>query len=134
MITLEKARQAITAAKQKAIELNILITIAIVDEHGKIIALERMDNALTVSPDFALAKAYTSATLRIPTETLSHYAIEGKPYFGLSQMSNGQFNIIAGGLPVKVEENIVGGVGVGGSTDVNQDVQCAQVAVNVLEN
>lgn len=133
MIRLEKAKKAIEGSEKKAQELGIAITTVILDEHGTVIALSRMDGAFTVSPDFAKAKAFTSATLGFPTQALSQFVIEGKPYFGLSNLAGGEFTTIAGGIPVKNGDKVVGGVGVGGSTDVKQDEMCAQEAVKILE-
>jgi uncharacterized protein GlcG (DUF336 family) len=132
MITLEKARKAVEAAQQKAAELGIAVTIAIVDEHGSIIMIARMDNALQISPQFAMAKAFTSANLGFPTSALAQYAVEKKPYFGINSLFGGEFTTIAGGVPVMSGEKRIGGVGVGGSTDVTQDEQCAQAAAMVL--
>jgi uncharacterized protein GlcG (DUF336 family) len=133
MITLEKARQALEASEQKAAELGIAVTTFIVDDHGVVLAVSRMDGAIHVSPTFAYAKAFTSANLGAPTEGLGQYAGEGKPYFGFNMLNAGQMTAIAGGFPVKVNGKVVGGVGVGGSMDVSQDAQCAQAAVAVLE-
>ena len=105
----------------------------IVDDHGVVLASSRMDGAINLSPVFATAKAFTSATLGSPTEGLGQYAGEGKPYFGFNTLNAGQMTAIAGGIPVKEGTKVVGGVGVGGSMDVSQDAQCAQAAVAVLE-
>ena len=91
-----------------------------------------MDGAFTVSPDFAKAKAFTSATLGFPTDKLATFTGEGKPYFGLTDLASGEFTTIAGGVPVMNDGKLVGGVGVGGSADVSQDALCAQEAVKAI--
>ena len=105
----------------------------IVDGHGSLIALSRMDGALHISPRFAVTKAFTAANLRLPTEDLGSYAGEGKPYFGLNTLFGGELTPMAGGLPISQNGMVIGAVGVGGSTDVKQDVACAQEAKKVLE-
>jgi uncharacterized protein GlcG (DUF336 family) len=132
LITLDKAKKALEASEQKAKELGTIITTVIVDEHGSIIAASRMDGAIPISPRFAYCKAFTSASLGMPSEGLGAYAAEGKPYFGVNTILSGEITPIAGGIPVKIGNKLVGGVGVGGSMDVSQDSQCAQEAVKVL--
>lgn len=133
MITLDKAKQALEASERKAKELGVAVTTAIVDEHGTTIAASRMDGAFYISPKFAHAKAFTAANLRMPNEGLLPYAADTKPYFGVNTLFGGKLTAMAGGLPVTVGGKVVGAVGVGGSADTSQDVQCAQEAVKVLE-
>ena len=92
-----------------------------------------MDGALHISPKFACTKAFTSANLGAPTESLASYEEEGKPYFGLNTLFGGELTGIAGGVPVTMHGKVVGAVGVGGSLDVSQDAQCAQAAAKILE-
>jgi uncharacterized protein GlcG (DUF336 family) len=132
MITLDKAKKALEASEKKAEELGIAVTTVVVDEHGSIISVSRMDKAINISPRFAYSKAFTSSNLGLPSEGLEPYAAEGKPYFGINTLFGGELTTIAGGLPVKIGNKLVGGVGVGGSTDTAQDSQCAQEAVKVL--
>ncbi len=133
MITLSKAKQALEASEKKAKELGVAVTTTIVDSHGSIIAVSRMDGAIPISPSFAYEKAYTSASLGMPTAALAGYAEEGKPYFGLPDVLGGKLTVIAGGMPVKKNSVIIGGVGVGGSMKVSDDEACAKEAVKILE-
>lgn len=133
MITAEKAKQAIEASEAKARELGITVSTAIVDDYGFLLAFSRMDGALHISPRFSQAKAQTSAALGLPSGDVAAYVNEGKPYQGANTFFAGEWMVIAGGLPVKMNQKVVGAVGVGGSMDVNEDTLCAQEAVKVLE-
>jgi uncharacterized protein GlcG (DUF336 family) len=132
MMTLELAKKAIAVAEKKAEELGIKICITVVDDHGTIVAVSRMDGALVVSPKFSFIKAFTSATLGMPTGGMQPYAEPGKPYYGLESLSGGEFTTIAGGVPVKKGEKLIGAIGVGGSADVSQDAACAQAAAEAI--
>lgn len=132
MITLEKAKKALEASETKAKELGIAVTTVIVDEHGSIIAVSKMDGALDISPRFAYTKAFTSASLGMPTSGIAPYAGEGKPYYGVNTLFSGELTTMAGGMPVMKNGKRAGGIGVGGSPDTNQDEQCAQEALNIL--
>ena len=109
------------------------VTTAIVDDHGSLIALSKMDGALHISPRFASTKAFTSANLGAPTEGLAGYEVEGKPYFGLNTLFGGELTAIAGGVPIQMHGKVVGAIGVGGSMDVNQDAQCARAGAEVFK-
>ncbi len=129
-----KAKKAVEAAETKAKELGVTISIAVVDQYGDLVAFNRMDGALKISPRFAIAKAYTSGTLGLATADMAAYATEGKPYFGLNSLFGGELTTIAGGLPIMDGKELVGGIGIGGSHDVSQDVECAKAALSVFED
>lgn len=132
MITLEKAKAALEAAEKKAQELSAVVSVAVVDDHGDLIAFLKMDGAINISPKFSTAKAYTAATVGIATGDIAGYAAEGKPYFGVESAMGGKLTIIPGGVPVMAGGKIIGAVGVGGSQDVNQDVEIAKAACEKL--
>lgn len=127
MMTLDSALKAVGAAKMKAEELGVKVTIVVVDGAGEVVALHRMDGALTVSPTFATAKAFTAGTIGLPTAGIAEYAEPGKPYFGVNHLSGGKMTTIAGGQPLKEGGQLVGGIGVGGSYDTAQDDEVAKV-------
>ncbi len=132
MLSLTNAKAAAEAAIEKADELGIKITVNVVDEHGVTILTEKMDGALNISPEFAMAKAYTSAVLGLPTDDIAQYSGEGKPFCGVTSAFGGKIMVIAGGLPVEMDGEVVGGIGVGGSYDVSQDVECSKAAVAAI--
>ena len=132
MMTLQKAKKAIEASENKAKELGISVSTAVVDEYGVLLAFSRMDGALKISHKFAYIKAYTSGTLGMATADMAEYATEGKPYYDMNSLFGGELTTIAGGVAVKSGDKLIGGIGVGGSADVNQDVECAMAALNAL--
>jgi len=134
MLTLKKANDIALGALKKAKELGLKVSIAVVDDRGTLVVFHKMDGAFPVSPDFALTKAYTSATLRLPTGGMSQYAIPGKPYYGLNSLASGVFTTIAGGVPILDGKKVIGGIGVGGSHDVAQDVECAESGLKAYNN
>lgn len=132
MLKLSKAQKALELAEAKAKELDIKVTTVVVDEHGVVVALSRMDGAFYISPKFATMKAYTSAMLGLPSGDIAQYAAEGKPYFGINAAFSHELITLAGGLPIKDGEKVIGGVGVGGSLDVNDDVKVAEEALKAF--
>lgn len=127
-----KVRKAIEAAEAKAKELGIAVSVAIVDQYGDLVAFNRMEGAIKVSPRFAMTKAYTAGTIGLATADMAQYTGEGKPLYGFEALFGGGLTTIAGGLPVKKGDQLIGGIGVGGSYDVSQDLACAEAALKEL--
>ncbi len=130
-IDLDLALEIIHAAKEKASEIGVPVVIAIADASGNLVAFQRMDQALLVSIDVAINKAYTAVALKLPTHELSQLAQPGQPLFGIHNADGGRIVIFGGGFPLKRKNEIIGGVGVSGGS-VEEDMMCATAGINRL--
>lgn len=125
---LDLALELIAASKEKAREIKVPMVIAVVDGGGNLVALQRMDQALLVSIDIAVNKAYTAVALKIPTHELAKIAQPGQPLFGIHNADGGRIVIFGGGFPLRRNDQIIGGIGVSGGS-VEEDIQCAEAAL-----
>ena len=134
-LELTEARQMIEAAKLKAVALNVLETICIVDDGGYPIALERMDGARITGPQIAWNKAFTAAGHKRSTHLFntppSGPALPGNEAFGIQWSFDGRFAVFVGGFPVVVDGDVVGGVGLSGGNG-EQDTACGLAALGAL--
>ncbi len=130
-LTLEGARAILAAAETKAREIKVPQNIAVVDDGGHLLAFARMDGAKLSSIEVALTKARAAALRRTPTGPSP--AGEPNVYLslGLPLATEGKLTCIRGGLPLVVEGQCVGGIGVSAGTE-DEDVQVAQAGVDVL--
>ena len=119
------------AAERKAAEIGVDMDIAVTDDGGHLLMFHRMDNARVTSIDIAISKAFTAAGARKPTRAYGEVGKAGGPVFGIHTSNQGRFMIIAGGLPVFISDQIVGGIGCSsGSPD--QDESVAQAGIDAL--
>ncbi|WP_223590579.1 GlcG/HbpS family heme-binding protein [Neobacillus bataviensis] len=135
-LELEEAKIMIEAAKKKSEEINVLETIAIVDDGGNLIALERMNGARITGPEIAIAKAYTASGHKRSTHLFNKEpngpALPGNEAFGINQMLPGKFAIFVGGFPIVVNGEVVGGIGVSGGNG-EQDTAVGTAALAALQ-
>jgi hypothetical protein len=82
-ITLEQAERVIEAAKAKANDIGVPMTIAVVDTGGNLISLKRMDDAILASLDIAIGKAYTAVAMRMSTADLAAVVQPGEALYNL---------------------------------------------------
>ena len=130
-ITLDDARIVMAAAEEKAREIDVDMDIAITDDNGSLLMFHRMDNGRITSIDVAISKAFTAAAARRSTRAYGEISGPGGPAFGIHVSNQGRFMIVAGGLPIFVDSQIVGGVGCSsGSPD--QDEVVAQAGVDAF--
>jgi uncharacterized protein GlcG (DUF336 family) len=126
-IALEDAKKMLSAAEKKAASLGIAYNIAVVDAGGHLVAFVRQDGALIGSIDLAIGKAVTARIFDKRTSDLAEMAQPGAPLFGIEQSNNGKVVIFGGGLPVRIDGNIVGAVGTSAGS-VEQDIAVAEAA------
>jgi glc operon protein GlcG len=127
VISLEAARTMSAAAEAEARRNNWNVAIAIVDIHGGLIHFQRIDGTQTASLDIALQKARTAARLRRPTKALQD-AIAGG---GLALLAIEGIMPLEGGIPIVVDGETIGAIGVSGVTS-QQDAQIAQAGIAAL--
>jgi uncharacterized protein GlcG (DUF336 family) len=130
-LTLDDAKLMIKAAEKKAEEIGVDMDIAIVDDGGNLLIFQRMDNARITSITIAIDKAFTAGAARKSTRTYGQVSGPGGPAFGINSSIQGRFMIFAGGLPILINNEPVGGIGCSsGSPD--QDEEVAQAGIDAL--
>ncbi len=124
-LTLEAAERIVSAAKSKAAELNTKMDIAVVDAGGNLKAFVRMDGAWLGSVDIAQRKARTARWFDMNTGEIGKLSQPGGPLFGIEH-SNGGLITFPGGVPLKnAKGEVVGAIGVSGSTVENDHAVAA---------
>ncbi|MGH8678483.1 MAG: GlcG/HbpS family heme-binding protein [Burkholderiales bacterium] len=126
-LTLEGAKKIAAAAEAEAKKNNWNVVIAIVDDGGHLIYLQRIDGTQTGSIDVAIGKARTAAAFKRPTKVFDELA-KTRP----SIVTIGADAVLLeGGIPVMFGGQLIGGVGVSGVTS-QQDAQVAQAGIDAL--
>ncbi|WP_117192393.1 GlcG/HbpS family heme-binding protein [Rhizobium terrae] len=128
-LSLEDARVLIAGARAKAEEFGVPMCIAVTDESGQLIAFERMDGGKITSTIIAQDKAYTAAGAKRTTESYGTASQPGSPAYGINSAIGGRLLVVAGGLPVVIDGDVVGGIGLSSGTPA-QDTQCAEAGID----
>jgi len=124
-LTLEAAERILAAATKKAAELGTRMDIAVVDAGGNLKAFVRMDGAWLGSIDISIRKARTARWFDMNTGEIGKLSQPGGPLYGIEH-SNGGLITFPGGVPLKDGKgNVVGAVGVSGSTVENDHAVAA---------
>ena len=131
-LNLAGAEVVLEAAKKKAAAMGLKCNVAVVDDGGHLLAFARMDGARPASAATALTKAVSAATFRQETGPLP---AKGEPDVLLSlsiqTASGGKITALKGGVPVVIDGQVVGAIGVGGGTG-EQDVEVAKAGTQAL--
>ncbi len=131
-LTAEGSRAILAAAEARAREIGVPQCIAVVDDGGHLLAFLRMDGGKISSVRVAITKAVSAATRRSPTGPVPSEDPSVLLSLGLSLATQGSLTPIRGGLPIVVEGQVVGGIGVSSGSE-EQDVDCAQAGVKALK-
>jgi glc operon protein GlcG len=132
-LTLEGARAVLSAAQQRGAELRCPVNIAIVDEGAHLLVFERMDGAKPSSISIALVKAQAAAMRRAPTgPAMAGDQVNVPLSLGLAAASPSAQTPIRGGIPLMVDAEVVGAIGVSAGTE-DQDADIARAGAAALE-
>jgi len=129
-ITLAQAQKAVEAAVAEAEKINTKMDIAVVDAGGNLKAFARMDGAWLGSIDIAQRKACTARYFDMPTGEIGKLSQPGGPLYCIEH-SNGGLITFPGGVPIKQGDEIIGAIGVSGST-VEDDHQVAEAGAGAV--
>lgn len=126
-VSLAGARDIIRTAQRTAREKGWQIAVAVVDRAGELVALERDDAAIGISPIVAIGKARTAALLLAPSGEFESFINGGQPSF----LATPGVTPLEGGVPLRLGEEVIGAVGVSGAHGAN-DTRVAQAAADAL--
>lgn len=126
-MSLDLANQLAAATVASCLAGGYNVTAAVVDRAGQLRALHRADNAGPHTIGAAQAKAFTSASARNNTLAMMEAAQKNPAAANLVHIPG--FLLLGGGVPVKVGNDVIGAIGVGGAPGGHLDEQCAVSAI-----
>jgi glc operon protein GlcG len=126
-LTLEEANRGIQGAAAKAGELNIKVSIAICDGGGRLVAFQRMDNAIWASTFGSQGKAIASSATGRPSGDMPDQKVN-PTLGGIIAAAGGTMIVGKGGFPLRRNGVVEGACGVAGGT-FEQDEACARAGV-----
>ena len=126
-VTLDRAKKVMAAAEAEAKKNNWTVVIAIVDTHGLLVMLQRLDNTQTASVKVAIEKARTAAMFKRPSKVFEDAVAGGR----LTLLGVPGVTPIEGGLPLMKDGKIIGAIGVSGMSS-QQDGQVAKAGADVF--
>jgi glc operon protein GlcG len=127
-LTLAGAKAVATAAVAEAKRLNAGGAIAVVDEGGNLVYLERLDDTFPAAAVVAIDKARTAATFRKATRDFENAIAKGRT----ALVAVDAMTPLQGGVPIAVNGTVVGAVGVSGAMSAQQDDDIATVAADAI--
>jgi uncharacterized protein GlcG (DUF336 family)/mannose-6-phosphate isomerase-like protein (cupin superfamily) len=130
-LTLDGAKRVIAEAAAAANRLKAPGgVIAVVDEGGNLMALERLDNTFAAGANISIGKARTAVLFKRPTKAFEDIIKNGRT--AMVALPDAFFTPLQGGIPIMVDGQVVGGVGVSGAASAQQDEELAIAGANVF--
>lgn len=130
-LTIDGAKRVIAAAVAYAKKINAPGgVIAVVDEGGNLMALERLDGTFAAGANISIGKARTAVLFKRPTKAFEDIIKNGRT--AMVALPDAYFTPLQGGVPITVDGQIVGGVGVSGASSAQQDEELAMAGANVF--
>ena len=128
-VTLTKAHECIERGIAKARELGFTVAVAVVDDAGHLVACDRTDGALWVTPEIARAKANAAAAFQASTHDLEDRFTKRALFAGgVTALGDYQFVFGRGAVPIVEDGRITGAVGVSGAVPADNDHTIADAA------
>jgi len=132
-LTLEGARAVLAAARRHAEAIQVPMNVAVVDEGGHLLLFERMDGAKPSSIAIAQVKAQAAALRRAPTgPAMAGDQVNVALALGLAAAASGHQTPIRGGVPLVVDGQVVGAIGVSAGNE-DQDLDVARAGAAAVE-
>ena len=129
-LTTAEAEKILQAAKAKATEMGLRVSIAVVDTRGGLMAMVRLDGARWPTARVCQGKAYASVTYGVPSADLAQRA-DGPIFRNMMIQEGGRLIPAQGAMPIKRGDEVIGAVGVSGAASA-QDEEIATVGVQAL--
>lgn len=126
-LSLSAASKIVQLAVETCASRGYNVAATVVDRSGVTLSVARAENAGVHTVGASFSKAYTSASLRSPTSGVAEGIQKNPANAGVASIPG--FLVLAGGLPIRVGNVVVGAVGVGGAPSGLFDEQCADAAV-----
>lgn len=127
-LDLEGAKQIIAAAAAAARKHTAGGAIAVVDDGGHVVALERLDGTFAAAATISIGKARTAAMFRRSTRAFEDIIKAGRT----AMVALPDFTPLQGGIPIVVDGQVIGGIGVSGAASAHQDEEIAQIGASAL--
>ncbi|MBP6822332.1 MAG: heme-binding protein [Acidobacteria bacterium] len=132
-LTLDGAKKVIDAVKQEATKLKAPGgAIAVVDDGGNLLALERLDGTFAAGSQISIGKARTAALFKRETKAFEEIINKGRT--AMTSLPDSFFTPLQGGVPIVLDGQIIGAVGVSGAASAAQDQELAVAGANLLTN
>ena len=129
-LTLAEVERMLQAAKKKALDMDVIVGISIVDARGDLLAALRLDGAMWRTMPVSRGKAYASAAFGVPSGELTERA--NNPVMrALMQMEDGQIIPQQGAVPIKRGNELIGAIGVSGARS-EEDEEIARAGIGAL--
>ncbi len=130
-ITLSLAKRLAEKVEAEAAKIGVKAVVAISNSGARPVLVECMDDSFIASYDVAFNKAYTVVALKMSTIELKSLSQPNQPLYGIQFTNDGQIVIFGGGVPLKINGKIVGGLGVSGGSE-EQDTYLAEFGEKVF--
>jgi glc operon protein GlcG len=130
-LTIDGAKKVIAGAVAYARKNNAPGgVIAVVDDGGNLMALERLDGTFAAGANISIGKARTAVLFKRPTKAFEDIIKNGRT--AMVALPDAYFTPLQGGVPITIDGQIVGGVGVSGAASAQQDEELAIAGANVF--